>query len=396
LNPHPSVPDPLANGAFNTLCAHYGEHRLAHGGGAAPPVYQSSTFVYPDAEAFAGRDQPNTPYFVYTRRSNPTTAILEAKLARLEHGNWARCFASGMGAITAALNMCLATDAHAVVVSDCYQPTRRYLTEYLNRFHVQTTFVRGTRPDDFIAALRDETRLMYLESPTTGRFDVIELAPLVAAARARGIVTLFDNSWATPYFQQPLELGIDLVLHSATKYIGGHSDTLGGVVVGRDEGLRKRLCTEAELLGASIDPLAAWLLIRGLRTLGLRMEQHQRSGLALARFLAAHPAVLRVYYPGLETYPQHTLARRQMRGFAGLLSFALRMQTQAAVQRFMDRLRVFSIGCSWGGFESLVVGGRSAELFADNPDEPEWIIRLHAGLEATEDLVADVRAALEE
>ena len=396
MDQHVPACDPHEGGGFETLCAHYGEHRLAHGGGAAPPIYQSSTFVYPDAEAFEERDRPDTPYYVYTRRTNPTTAILEAKLARLEHGLWARCFASGMGAITAAINLCVSTDAHVVVVSDCYQPTRRYLTQYLDRFNVQATFVPGTHPDDFVAALRDETHVIYLESPTSGRFDVIELAPIVAAARQRGITTILDNSWSTPYFQQPLDLGIDLVVHSATKFISGHSDTLGGVVVGRDEGLRRRLCSEAELLGASIDPFAAWLLIRGLRTLAVRMEQHQRSGLALAHLLAEHPAVERVYYPGLETYAQHAVARRQMRGYSGMLSFALRDQTRVATNRFLNRLRVFSIGCSWGGYESLVLGGRGADLFAENLHEPEWIIRLHCGLESTPDLVDDVRQALQE
>jgi cystathionine beta-lyase len=396
LAQHVPARDPREDGAFETLCAHYGEHRLAHGGGASPPIYQSSTFIYPDAEAFEGRDRPDSPFCNYTRRSNPTTAVLEAKLARLEHGTWARCFSSGMGAITAAINLCLKTDAHVVIVSDCYQPTRRYLTEYLRRFDIQTTFVRGTNPADFVAALRDETQLIYLESPTSGRFDVLDLGPIVAAARPRKITTILDNSWSTPYFQQPLDLGIDLAVHSATKFIGGHSDTLGGVVIGRDDGLRQRLCTEAELLGASIDPFAAWLLIRGLRTLGLRMEQHQRSGLAIARLLAEHPAVRRVYYPGLESCPQHAVARRQMRGFSGMLSFALREQTREATHHFIDRLRVFSIGCSWGGYESLVLGGQSRDLFADNPDEPTWIIRLHCGLESTQDLLDDVRQALQE
>ncbi len=388
--------DPRQSGDFATLCQHYGEHRLAHGGGAAPPIYQSSLFVFPDAEAWAARDRPNAPHFMYTRRANPTTAILEAKLARLENGTWCRCFASGMGAITTALGALLSADTHVVVVNDCYSPTRTYLTTYLARFGVTTTFVRGTDPLAFVDALRDETRAIYLESPTTGRMDVIDLAPIVATARQRGIVTLFDNSWATPYFQRPLELGIDLVLHSATKYIGGHSDTVGGVVVGRDEMLRQKINAEGELLGASADPFAAWLLIRGLRTLPLRMEQHQKTGLAIARLLAEHPAVSRVYHPGLPTYANHAIARKQLHGYGGLFAFTLRDQSQAAVHRFMDRLRVFSIGVSWGGFESLVVAGDASELFAPDPDQPQWIIRLHCGLEATEDLVNDVRQALEE
>lgn len=393
----PTTPDdPLSPGAFETLCTHYGEHRLAHGGAVPPPIYQTSTFVYPDAAAWEQRDAPHTPYFVYTRRSNPTTAVLEAKLARLEHGRWARCFASGMGAITTAIGACVAAGAHVVLVNDCYSPARRFLTQYLDRFGVSATFVLGTDPAAFIDALRPETRLVYLESPTTGRFDVLELEPITAAARRRGIFTVFDNSYATPYFQCPLDFGIDLVVHSATKFIGGHSDTLGGVVVGRDEELRQRVAFEGELLGASLDPFAAWLLLRGLRTLPLRMEQHQRSGLALAHTLAEHPKVLKVYHPALGAPAQHAAARRQLRGYSGLFSFALREQTGAAVNRFMERLRVFSIGCSWGGFESLVLGGPAADLFAPNPAEPAWIIRLHAGLEATEDLVHDVRQALED
>jgi cystathionine beta-lyase len=388
--------DPRQSGDFATLCQHYGEHRLAHGGGAAPPIYQSSLFVFPDAEAWATRDRSDAAHFVYTRRANPTTAILEAKLAGLENGSWCRCFASGMGAITTALSALLAADTHVVVVNDCYHPTRTYLTTHLARFGVTTTFVRGTDPAAFIDAFRDETRVIYLESPTTGRMDVIDLAPIVTAARQRGIVTMFDNSWASPYFQRPLELGLDLVLHSATKYIGGHSDTVGGVVVGRDETLRQKINAGGELLGASADPFAAWLLIRGLRTLPLRMEQHQKTGLAVANLLAQHPAVARVYHPGLPTYANHAVARKQLRGYGGLFAFTLRDQSQAAVHRFMNRLRVFSIGVSWGGFESLVVAGDASELFAPDPDQPRWIIRLHCGLEATEDLVDDVRQALEE
>ena len=392
------APDPNGSAAlpehdFATLCQHFGEARLEQRGAAAPPIYQASTFVFPDAAAYEAVDDPENPYYVYTRRANPTTAILESKLARLEHGLWARGFASGMGAITTAISVNVHAGAHVVAVAGCYGPTHFLLEQYLKRFGVQTTFVTGTEPAEFVAALRNETRLIYLESPTSARFDVIDLAPIVAAARQRGIATVFDNSWASPYFQRPLDLGCDLVLHSATKYIGGHSDTVGGIVVGRDETLRKKVLAEAELLGASPDPFAAWLLLRGLRTLALRMEQHQRSALVIARLLAAHPAVRRVNHPGLETNPQHAVARRQLRGYSSLFSFELHDQTRAATHRFVDRLRLFSIGCSWGGHESLALGGR---IFNDGIGEPPWLIRLHVGLESTDDLVADVRQALED
>lgn len=391
MDAHSHPGDPLAAGHFETICEHYAEHRLAHGGAAAPPLYQTSTFVYPDAEALERRDLPQSPYYDYTRRSNPTTAILEAKLGRLENGGWARCFGSGMGAITTAIGACVAADAHVVAVSHCYLPTRRFLAQYLDRFRVQASFVAGTDPQDIIAACRDETRLIYLESPTSGYFEVIDLAPIVEFARARKITTIFDNSWSTPYFQRPLELGCDMVVHSMTKYLAGHSDALGGAVVGRDPELHQKIAAEGELLGATLDPFAAWLTLRGLRTLALRMEQHQRSGLALARLLQEHPKVERVRHPGLESDPQHAVAQRQQRGYSSLFSFSLADQSREAMHRFIDRLRLFSIGCSWGGHESLVFGGLA---FSNEHDRLPWLIRLHAGLEATEDLVADVRQAL--
>ncbi len=385
--------DPISNGGFETLCAHYGEHRLAQGGAVAPPIYQTSTFVFPDAEAFERRDLPQNPYYIYTRHANPTTAMLEAKLAKLEHGSWARCFSSGMGAITTALNACLKTGDHVVAVANCYFPTRQFLGEYLQRFDIATTFVPGTDPQALIAALRPETRVLYLESPTSGYCELLPLAPLVAAARDRNINTIFDNSWASPYFQNPIELGCDLVVHSATKYISGHSDVVGGAVVGRDDALGTRIRAEAELLGASPDPMASWLMLRGLRTLAVRMEQHQRSGLAVARFLADHPRVQHVYHPGLESDPQHALGQQQMCGYSSLFSFSLAEQSREATHRFLDRLRVFAIGVSWGGFESLAIGGL---LFNRDPQRAPWLIRLHVGLERTEDLVADLRQALED
>ena len=208
----------------------------------------------------------------------------------------------------------------------------------------------------------------------------------------RGIITEFDNSWATPCFQNPLELGADLVVHSATKYLNGHSDVVAGVVAGRDRKLRDRLWAEVELVGGILDPHAAWLMLRGLRTLPLRMGRHQESALAAARMLEAHPKVARVLHPGLESHPQYATAKRQLRGYSSLFSFALKDQSREATHRFINRLKLFGIGVSWGGFESLVIGGT---LFSKNPDRPEWLIRVHVGLESQADLIADLKQALE-
>lgn len=388
----PRMAEALREAGFSTICAHLGEDRAAQKGAAAPAIYQSSTFVYPSAEAFEQRQQPDSPFFDYTRVGNPTTAILEAKLARLERGEWCRAFGSGMGAVSGAINACVEAGSHVVAVSRCYHPTRVYLHRYLRRFGVSVSFVRGPDPGAFEAALRPETRLLYLESPTSGTFECMDVRALTGLARARGIRTVFDNSWATPLFQNPLELGCDLVVHTATKYLGGHSDVVAGAVIGRDPGLHEAVKLEAELLGATIDPFAAWLVLRGLRTLEVRLGHHQRSALEIARFLEQHPKVARVAHPGLPSHPQHAIARRQLSGYSGLFSFALRDGSREATFRVVNRLRLFSIGVSWGGYESLVIGGA---LFSEDPSNPEYVIRLSIGLESTTDLLADLKQALE-
>jgi cystathionine beta-lyase len=391
MKPRMAFEDPVAGAGFETLCTHYAEDPRGQAGAIAPPIYQASNFAYPDAAAFENRLSDGWPHYEYTRGGNPTTSILEAKLARLEGGTWAECFASGMGAMTAAINVCVQSGSHVVAVKHCYPPTNWYL-EHIRRFGVETTYVNSCDPAEFVAAMRPETHLVYLESPTTGFFEVPEVAPIASAARERGITTLFDNSWATPYFQNPLALGCDLVVHSASKYLGGHSDLVAGILVGRDEQIRRRVQREIEMCGATADPFAAWLIIRGLRTLALRMRQHHQSALTIARMLDEHPRVARVHHPGLKSHPQHEVARRQFRGYSSLFSFELKNPTQAATQRLLDRLRLFRQAVSWGGYESLAMDGR---LFSDDKDNVAWLIRLHIGLESADDLIADLRQALE-
>jgi cystathionine beta-lyase len=375
-----------------TVCVHQGDDPQRHFGAAAPPIYQTSTFIYPDAAAFEKRRTVEGARYEYTRGGNPTNQTLEAKLARLEKAEWADCFASGMAAITAAINACIEAHAHVVAIAHCYGPTRSYL-EHVRRFAVEATFVNSVEPADFIGAIQPNTRVIYLESPTSGRFEVPEIEPITKVARERGITTIFDNSWASPYFQNPLELGVDLVVHSATKYLNGHSDIVAGAVAGRDPKLRERVWRECELGGGILDPHAAWLMLRGLRTLPLRMERHQQSALAIARMLEQHPKVARVRHPGLESHPQHEVAKKQLRGYSGLFSFALKEQSRQAMHRFFDRLQLFSLGVSWGGFESLMVGGT---FFNVAGEKPEWLIRLSIGLESERDLIADLKQALED
>jgi len=375
-----------------TVCVQHGDDPQRHFGAVAPPIYQTSTFIYPDAAALEQRRSTDQARYEYTRNGNPTNQILEAKLARLEKAEWADCFGSGMAAITAAINALIEANTHVVAVAHCYGPTRAYL-EHMRRFAVETTFVNSVAPTDLIAAIQPNTRVIYLESPTSGRIEVLDIEPITQVARDRGITTIFDNSWASPYFQNPLELGADLVVHSATKYLNGHSDVVAGAVAGRDPNLRERLWQEIELTGGILDPHAAWLMLRGLRTLPLRMQRHQQNALAVARMLAQHPKIACVWHPGLESHPQHALAKKQLRGYSGLFSFALKDQSHPAMQRFFDRLQLFGIGVSWGGYESLVLGGT---FFSLPGEKPERLIRLSIGLESEQDLIADVRQALED
>lgn len=384
--------DPLPPEAgFDTLCQHFAEDRMAWGGGAAPPIYQNSTFCFPNCEAFENRNKQGNTLHEYTRNTNPTTIILEDKIAALENGQWCWAFGSGMGAVSAAINACIQTGDHIVCISRVYYPTRHFF-KHVERFGVETTYVHGVEVADFEAAFKPNTKVLYLESPTSGMAECPPVAELCKAAHARGIKVLIDSSWTTPYFMRPLEIGCDMVIHSATKFIGGHSDLLAGLVVGNDEKLSYNVYTELRLLGAVCDPFAAWLMLRGLRTLPLRMKQHQANALAVARFLEKHPKVERVFHPGLPSHPQHEIAMGQMSGTSSLFSFTLKEQTKEAHYAVVDALRFFHIGVSWGGYESLAL---AADFFSDKPREHLWCIRLHIGLETANDLINDLKQALD-
>jgi cystathionine beta-lyase len=371
---------------FETLCAHAGEDPQRFSGAVIPPIFQNSLFVSPDVESFILRGNRHPEAYDYTRVANPTTDILEAKLAALERTEAARCFGSGMAAVVAAILHGVRAGDHVVAVETAYGPTRNFLSGYLERFHVAVTFVEGSDPQQFADALRPNTRVFYLESPSSMVFHLQDFAAVTGMARERGILTIADNSWASPYFQNPTAMGVDLVLHSATKYLGGHSDIVAGVVAGSKERLRAIKDQEGSLLGSILDPFAAWLMLRGLRTLPIRMERHQSSALIIARYLETHPRIARVHHPGLPSHPQHALARRQLRGTSGLFSVEFAERDQRRAFAIVNCLRYFGLGVSWGGFESLIV----PMLFPSG----NWGARLHIGLETVEDLREDLENAL--
>lgn len=364
------------------------EHDDRHYGAVHTPTYDTSLFTFPSVASME-RAGGEADSYVYSRGNNPTVRALETKLAELEGGERARCFATGMGAISAAILSSVRAGEHIVCVDQAYGPARELMGGYLRRLDIETTFVDGRDATAIEAAFRPETKLLYLESPTSLFFELQDLRQCAALAKARGIRTIVDNTWATPCHQNPLALGIDLVVHSLTKYAGGHSDAMGGAVVGSAEAVEALSRSELVLFGAVMLPQTAALIMRGLRTLPLRMERHEAGGMAVAAYLESLPFVERVHYPGLPSYPQHVLAQAQMSGYGGLLSFEAGSDRDK-LARFADALDYFRIGFSWGGYESLV---SLQEGMTGAARVKRSAVRLYVGLEERDDLIGDLTNA---
>jgi len=382
------------------ILTHSFEERARHYGAVAPPVYLNSLHVFPTFEEYAHADVMDDDCYVYTRAGNPTTHLLERKLAALEGGARAAVFASGMAAATSAiLGTCKSGD-HVLCMRDAYQPVKRFMANVGGpRLNIDISFVTGTDLDEIERAICPNTRLMILESPATFVFTVVDLRAIAEICRHHNVVTYIDNTYSTPLYQNPLEMGIDLVMHTLSKYLGGHSDLVGGALIAKDgDRMDYIIQNMREWLGGVLGPMEGWLVLRGLRTLEARLECHQRTALKVAEWLEAQPKVKRVLYTGLKSHPQRELIERQMRGHTGLMSLVLDRPPEDAV-RFIDRLRLFGKGCSWGGFESLALCPlyevSDAELeFLGNPDR--GLIRLHCGLEGADNLIQDLARALDE
>lgn len=375
-----------------TIVTHLGEDPGRYQGAVTPPIYETSTFAFPSFDALQAAYAGDESRYRYSRRTNPTVEIVETKLAALEGGDACACFGSGMAAVSAALLALLRAGDHVVAVQNLYSDTYQWLEKWAPRFEITHAYVTGTSADEIAEALRPETRLVYLESPTSLLFELQDIRGITALCRERGIPTIMDNSWATPYFQQPLAFGVDLSVHSATKYLGGHSDILGGAVIGRADLISRVRGMERALLGGILAPFEGWLLLRGLRTLPLRMEAHQAAALEVARHLDRHPRVRRVNHPGLPSHPHHALARAQMTGTSGL--FSIELDTDAGgVRRFSDALRMILLGVSWGGHESLAFPVASGDA-AHRKALPASLVRLSIGLEDPVDLIEDLDRAL--
>ncbi|RXZ77614.1 PLP-dependent transferase [Paenibacillaceae bacterium] len=354
-----------------------------HHGSISMPIYQSSLFAFESYEQFDEAFSDLFGHHVYSRGNNPTVEYLENKLAELEGGEAARCFGSGMAAITASILSMVRHGDHIVCVSQVYGPTKEFLGSYLQRFGVETTFVDGSLPEAWRGAIRPNTKLFYLESPTTMMFELQDIAACAALAKSIGARTIIDGTWATPCFQKPLALGADLVVHSLTKYISGHSDCVGGVAIGSKSLISSLSKSEYMLFGGIMAPQIAALMTRGLRTLPLRMQRHEVSGRIVAEHLEGLSFVRKVNYPGLASHPQHELALNQMSGFSSLFSIESDCPTHM-LKEWANQLRYFKIGVSWGGFESLVTV---------NPLGSGSIARIYVGQEDPADLIDDMNSA---
>jgi cystathionine beta-lyase/cystathionine gamma-synthase len=378
---------------------HLGEDRPAHRGAVSPPIYQSSIFAFATVDAFRQGFRDELGKSIYTRGNNPTVEVLRKKIAALEGAEDCLMFSSGAGAIAAAIIASVAGGDHVVCVARPYSWTRAVLRDLLGRFGVTTSFVDGTDAASFAAAITERTRLIVLESPNSLTYEQQDLAAVAKLARARGIRTLCDNSYATPLNQSPLALGIDMVAHSATKYLNGHSDVVAGALCANAAIVRDVFKRSYMTCGAILSPHDAWLLIRGLRTLSVRMERIARTTRDVLAFLQTHEKVEKVYSPHDATNPQFGLTQSQLRGASGLLTIALRVRDVAGVERFCNGLERFLMTVSWGGYESLQFPV-CAVYPVDAPLAPPAggaglnFVRLSVGLEEPEVLIADLRQAL--
>jgi len=363
-----------------------------------PPIWQTTAFSAESSEHFAELASAVRPAEFYTRYGNPTHKEVEATLVALEGGEAALLTSSGMGAIFTALMSCLRAGDHVVAQTNHYAGAVTLFEDLPLHFGVEVTLVDQTRTEEFAGAMRPNTRVVYAESPTNPLMQVTDLRAVAELARSRGATSIVDNTFATPVNQRPLEFGFDAVIHSATKYLGGHSDVTGGVIVSSREFV-DRAWRFSLLAGSILSPFDGWLLLRGLRTLGLRVERHNSNALALARFLETRPEVARVYYPGLESHPQHALARSQMSGFTGVLSAELRGGFEAA-ERFMSRLRLAANAASLGGHMTLIVhpaamwGGYMTAEQLRARGLSESLVRVSVGIEDERDLIRDFERAL--
>jgi cystathionine beta-lyase/cystathionine gamma-synthase len=375
---------------FSTKAIHVGQEPDPTTGAIITPIYQTSTYVQEELGKHKG--------YEYARTGNPTRTALEACLASLENGKYGLCFSTGLGATNTVMNL-LSQGDHVVVGEDVYGGTYRIFDKVFRRYGVDFTFVDSTDVKNTEKAIKSNTKMIWLETPTNPLLRLADLEAHVALAKSKKVISVVDNTFASPYFQRPLELGIDVVVHSTTKYLGGHSDVVGGAIITSRDDLYETLKFHQNAVGATPGPFDSWLVMRGLKTLAVRMREHQKNAITIAEWLEKHEAVDKVYYPGLSSHPQHELAKKQMHGFGGMLSVVLKGGTENA-KKLLEGTKLFALAESLGGVESLI--GHPATMTHGSIPKAEreargitdGLVRLSVGIEDVDDLIADLSHAL--
>jgi cystathionine beta-lyase/cystathionine gamma-synthase len=376
---------------FSTDCIHAGQEPEPVTGAVTYPIFQTSTYVQPRLGEHKG--------YEYARTKNPTRSVLEANLAALERGKHGHCFASGMSAIDVVFRT-LAKGDHVVAGENMYGGSYRLFSKVLEKFGLEFSYVDTSKVEAVRAAIRANTKIVFLETPTNPMMTLTDIAACSEVAHRAGALVVVDNTFCSPYLQRPIELGADVVVHSTTKFLNGHSDSVGGAVVTNSEELAEKIGFLQNAVGAILSPFDSWLVLRGVKTLAVRMKQHEKNGRAMADYLVRQPKAKKVYYPGLPGHPQHDLAKRQMNGFGAMISFDL--GSYADAKKFLDRVRLCSLGESLGGVETLIshpeTMTHASVPVADRQrlGITAGLVRISVGIEDVEDLIADVENAFAE
>lgn len=388
----------MGKSGFSTKAIHLGYSSKDHLGSLNPPIFQTSTFVFNDVEEGRARFAGEQDGYIYTRIGNPTVKLLEERIAALEEAEGCVAFGSGMGAVSGVILALLKSGDHIISTDAVYGGTYSFFEMIQERFNIQVTMIDMTNPEEIRKHIQENTKMIYLETPINPTMKLVDLEKVAAIAKEIGAVTVVDNTFMSPYLQQPLHFGIDIVLHSATKYIGGHGDVIAGLVAGSKEKIDKIRKYSLKNIGSVMAPFDAWLLIRGLKTLAVRLDRHTESAMKIAQYLEQNPKVDKVYYPGLESFPQYDLAKKQMKAPGGLISFEVKGGLQAGID-LLNQVELCQLAVSLGDAETLIQHPASmthASIPRENRLEmgvTDGMIRLSVGLEDVDDIIADLEHA---
>ena len=384
---------------FNTKLIHAGAYEDEFGS-ATVPIYQTSTFKFKNAQHGADCFSGKTKGYIYTRIGNPTIRAFEQNIAELENGFDGIATASGMGAVSSVYMALLGAGSHIVSSDAVYGPARGILEQDFSRFNVEASFVNTSNTDNIIKAIKPNTKVLYIETPANPTMEITDIAACAAIAKKHGLILVVDNTFCSPYLQKPLDLGADVVLHSITKFINGHADIVGGVIVAKDEKIYKQIRHSMVYMGCNMDPTQAYMVLRGVKTLAIRIERAQENAMKVAEFLASHPKISWIKYPGLKSHPQYELAKKQMKGFGSMMSFGLKGGFEAG-EKLMNNVHLALLAVSLGGVETLIQHPASMTHAAISKENKlaagitDDLVRFSVGIEDVEDIIADLKHGLD-